>query len=194
MDTSFINGHLWEWTALVIVLLFLIYAAYQINREYQSYEEDARKVHWNGWTLLVPNWWTLKVEQPFYLEFQRSDTFYEWMAVAQKVDLTGNLQDCAKEFFLRQEIQFDEDLQISQDPQVSLGNREQLLLQIKDFVRVEGMATEKNLERIYLDSCWIHLMNGEVFHLYSYSSVLNGCLEGPYFEEVLKRLELNQCV
>ena len=60
----------------------------------------------------------------------------------------------------------------------------------KSFVRVEGTCTEKKIYRFYYDIMIGVLENDQTLWCQSKSSVLNGCVEGPFFEEALKNLKV----
>ena len=55
------------------------------------------------------------------------------------------------------------------------------------MIEVGGTATENTIDRIYYDIAMIRSDN-EILICESKSSILNGAVEGPYFEEVLKRI------
>lgn len=183
-----------EWIFVIACILGLIKVAHIIGREKETYLESATTQIFHGLKLLIPSWWTKTLEKNNEWKFERTDTHYEWMSILLLKDLQlTNLEAESKHFFQEAGILFDlEETQINQIP-ANLIKSEMLLDNIQEFVRFEGMATEKIIERIYLDSCWIILKNNpqKVYHLMSYSSVLNGSLEGPYFEEMLKRAELS---
>ena len=57
--------------------------------------------------------------------------------------------------------------------------------------RVEGMATQFGTERIYYDAFIVlDRKAGGYLLCESRSSILNGMVEGPYFEEVIKSIEI----
>ena len=61
----------------------------------------------------------------------------------------------------------------------------------KEVIRVEGKASQRIEERLYLDMCLMRDSNKQGYFLFeSRSSVLNGLVEGPFFEEVLAELTL----
>ena len=81
-----------------------------------------------------------------------------------------------------------EDLKINFDPGfevevMKLGN-------IKVY-RHEGMATENDIKRVYMDIAIAITEDGTSLKAVSRSSILNGCVEGPYFEKVLENLKYN---
>ena len=55
-----------------------------------------------------------------------------------------------------------------------------------EIVRIEGTATQQGTERCYFDAFLFRdHKRGEVLFASSHSSVLNGLVEGPYFEEMI---------
>ena len=59
-----------------------------------------------------------------------------------------------------------------------------------EMLRLEGTATEDGQERLYYDAFIVrHIDQGQYLYAESRSSILNGLVEGPYFEEVMLRLE-----
>ena len=51
-------------------------------------------------------------------------------------------------------------------------------------LRVEGKATEKVINRLYLD-IYLFQYKEDAYFFISRSSVLNGIVEGPFFEEMI---------
>ena len=68
-------------------------------------------------------------------------------------------------------------------------NLEKFQLDKIKVARMEGMSTINGIERAYFD-IFVCEYHGKVLIGKSHSSILNGCVEGPYFEEVLQRLKV----
>ena len=82
-------------------------------------------------------------------------------------------------------IVFDSDTSVIKNPSDFIGH--QIFKDIEaDMIRVEGTATQELQHRIYYDAFLIRdkVPKGFLF-CESRSSILNGMLEGPFFEEVL---------
>ena len=61
------------------------------------------------------------------------------------------------------------------------------------MVRLEGTATADRAERLYYDAFLIrNLKTGSFLYAESKSSILNGLVEGPYFEAVMTGMELRE--
>ena len=58
-----------------------------------------------------------------------------------------------------------------------------------EISRREGMATRNGIERTYVDFAVIDFEKKRLLQK-AIVLFLNGCVEGPYFEEVLRRLDL----
>jgi len=182
-----------EWGILILVLIFGVYTMRVIKNEKDNYLKDAVDIRFNQFKLLVPRWWTFfEGEDSKKIYFKRTDTRYEWQASFQikNSELSLPIVDLFKKEIEERKILFDEDTSIiynpsdfSDSPLTKSGEYE--------MVRLEGTATEDRSERLYLDSYLVrNLKNGEYLFAESKSSVLNGLVEGPYFEEVLYRLEV----
>jgi hypothetical protein len=184
-----------QWIILIAFIFFLIYMARVIAKEKESYSDSAKLDTFHGLLLLLPSWWSKTLEKSNLWQFERTDSPYEWFCRLSYENSTHhNLQDELQQYFLQEEILFDPEDSIITSEANHLIKDPLLLSNIKEFLRIEGTATEKQIERVYIDSCWISLKNNSkhIYHFMSYSSVLNGSLEGPYFEEVLKRLKMKE--
>ncbi|MFZ4714643.1 MAG: hypothetical protein ACOYL6_13060 [Bacteriovoracaceae bacterium] len=135
----------------------------------------------------MPHWWSATIEETTKLRFERTDTRYDWYAIFTWKENPENLslESLAQNWMNEQEIEIDPDRK-----ETSENYCEALKENIEFFYRVEGTATEKESERIYYDLCFIKDKRfPQFFFAENKSSVLNGLVEGPYFEEVLKHLE-----
>jgi hypothetical protein len=184
---------MFDWLILIIIISFAFYALFIIKKEKTTFLEDCYFVNFEKITLPIPRWWTLVHQENFTLTFKRTDTRYDWMAHftfipdETQIDLTEVLSAKIKD----DEIYYDEnDIVIETNP-AHLFSDPKTQEYFSEVLRVEGKATEKTTERIYLD---LVIMRGHeekgYFIFESKSSVLNGLLEGPYFEESLKLIKL----
>ena len=174
------HPNFYHWLILLSVLLLLSYAALKIKNEPDQYEQTAVSFNFHNFFLRIPSWWGKSIDEAFLLEFQRLDTRYEWTARFQPIfeELKVDPND-----FLSALV---EDLKIKFDP--GFGPEIIELENIKIY-RHEGMATENDIKRVYLDIAIAISKDGKVLKAISRSSILNGCVEGPYFEKVLENLK-----
>lgn len=183
-----------EWGIFFLVLVGTIYSAFAIKGEKKSYKDEANWFEWGKVQILIANWWTQKnTLKKDYLEFHRADTNYEWLShfeILKSEDF--EVASHFGEFYLNQQnIKLDTDCDRTIKAQYLFLN-EDLISKVQSFFRIEGMGTEGQEKRIYLDLVIFNLKdNAQEFYLaQSWSSVLNGCVEGPYFEEALKNSKL----
>ncbi|MCB9094224.1 MAG: hypothetical protein H6621_04060 [Halobacteriovoraceae bacterium] len=139
---------------------------------------------------LIAKWWAVREQSENLLKFYRSDTHYEWNATFELVKSTLTCDDYSYEYLEREEIVMDEDSLKSDKSEYLIASPE-VNACLEDYWRIEGTGTIAESERLYLDLVVFKLKtHPEVYHCESRSSVLNGCLEGPYFEEAIKNIGL----
>ncbi len=182
-----------EWFSLLLIMGFGGYTMWVIKNEKKIYLENAREIHFKLFKLFVPSWWgDVATESSNELCFKRVDTRYDWEARFQWNE-QGNKKDLIelfKDHIHDRKILFDEETSIIYNPSdfktgpiISSGRFE--------IVRLEGTATADRQDRLYYDAFLIReKKTGAFLYAESRSSVLNGLVEGPYFEEVMLRLDL----
>ncbi len=183
-------NHFWSWTILIIGIVYLMYTLRVVSTEQKTFHQDGKWIQWLNFSLFIPSWWSLKnplEDTREQLHFYRADTHYDWSFSAKFfLDLTP-LE--AKEKFLGdKQIVIDEDAVITSEKTYLLQN-DNFLNKVQNFLRIETTATSKEEDRIYLDAIWIKMSDGLLLEFISKSSVLNGGIEGPYVEEVVKGIK-----
>lgn len=190
------HGHkLLGWSVFLGLMVGLAYTALVIKREKQDFLRRARRFSVHDFQLSVPPWWTLTAPlAPHRLEFERTDTHYDWKAVfewrpLQEHELNTAISDDFVAYIQAMHILFDEEASIIHPQTHPLQKQVPGL----EAVRIEGTATQNNEKRLYFDALLLkdHDRKGHLL-CYSRSSVLNGAIEGPYFEEVIQRLEISR--
>ena len=171
------------WSFLILSLLALSYAALKIKNEPNDYLKKSKIINFQGFLLQVPSWWSATVNNTNLLRFERLDTRYDWYAeywTIQKNELKP------KELLINQINQ----LKIIFDTRENVENFEIKTEQsnLIQIARAEGMSTINGIDRAYFD-LFVAEYKGKILFGKSHSSILNGCVEGPYFEEVLQRLK-----
>jgi hypothetical protein len=175
--------HLPEWIVVIIVLLLLGYVAHVIRKEKKYYLETAIPIKFKNFKLLIPSWWSIKTREENLIEYHRTDTYYDWRAKFLWIPFTHpsskqTLEDIFASLIIERGIQFDV---------------KEAIINEQDYsIRVEGTATQNLEHRIYFDALLVEdkHQNGYLY-CESRSSILNGMLEGPYFEDVINRLQKN---
>lgn len=184
-----------QWIFLIALMGFGVYTMWVIKNEKRTYLKNAREVHFKKFKLFVPSWWgevSGSADNGDELVFKRLDTRYEWQANFKWYHEPSQLDliELFKSKIDDRKILFDEDTSIIYNP--SDFRDGQLVTSGRfEMVRLEGTATQDRQERLYYDAFLIREKEtGEYLYAESRSSVLNGLVEGPYFEEVMIRLEI----
>ncbi|MDH4469182.1 MAG: hypothetical protein QE271_14070 [Bacteriovoracaceae bacterium] len=180
-----------EWSTLVLFLLFLFYAAKKILQEKTSFVQDSVLCDWNQLFLQIAKWWTPLIQNKEEMKFYRSDTHYDWEAqfilIKENIHQFSKLEDYFLHWIDDQKLLFDEHESILSIQATDLFQDQALTEHIGEFLRMEGTATKNQIERLYVDIVLLRLKNEtKIYRFTSISSVLNGSLEGPFFEETLK--------
>lgn len=182
-----------EWLSFFLILGFGVYTMRVIKNEKRLFLKNAKEIHFKMFKLMVPSWWgVVETGSTEEMCFKRLDTRYEWEArfIWNEAGSTLDLIELFKEHIHSRHILFDEETSIIYNPSdfrdgplISTGRFE--------MVRLEGTATAERHQRLYYDAFLVRELNtGAFLYAESKSSVLNGLVEGPYFEEVMIRLQL----
>ncbi len=183
-----------EWLAFFLLMGFGVYTMRVIKNEKRNYLENAQEIIFKNFKLLTPKWWSLlPAENENEIVFKRLDTRYDWEArfiwnenVSEK-----DIIELFKEKINDRRILFDEENSVIHNPS-DFREKDLIKSEKYEMVRLEGTATADRMERLYYDAFLIrHLETGHYLYAESKSSILNGLVEGPYFEEVMLRLSLN---
>lgn len=179
-----------EWGIVLIFIVGMIYAAQVIKNEKRTYLETAIPLSFKHFDFKVPTWWTNTSHEDSTMVFERTDTRYDWKAHFRWLpfnegDENKELKTAFAELIKDKNIVFDSDTSVIKNPSDFYGH--QIFKdEDPDMIRVEGTATQDLQERIYYDAFLIRDKKQKGFlFCESRSSILNGMLEGPYFEEVL---------
>jgi hypothetical protein len=186
-------GLAFQWLAFFLLMALGVYTMRVIKNEKRNYLANAQEIVFKNFKLITPKWWSLvptDVEKEIC--FKRLDTRYDWEARFMWFENPSKLSiiELFKEKIAERKILFDEENSVIHNPS---DFRERDLIKSGRFemVRLEGTATADRMERLYYDAFLIRdLNNGHYLYAESKSSILNGLVEGPYFEEVMLRLEI----
>ena len=156
----------------------------RIKNEPNDYLKKSHLLPFNGFLLRIPSWWTTIINKNDLIRFERTDTRYDWFAefwiketsLAPEILLTKLINSL--------KVTFDDNDDFEQFTLKSSNDRS------INITRKEGMSTIDGIERAYFDLFIASIEDNKVLVGKSHSSILNGCVEGPYFEEVLRRLDL----
>ncbi len=181
-----------EWFFLFLLIVLGFYTMWIIKNEHKTYIKNAREIHFKQFKLFVPSWWgEVPSENENELCFKRLDTRYDWEAkfiwtsIVEPIDII----ELFKNHINDRKILFDEDTSIIYNPS-DFEEGKLIKSGLYEMVRLEGTATADRQERLYYDAFLIReKSSGAFLYAESKSSILNGLVEGPYFEEVMTRLE-----
>lgn len=184
------TNHIFEWFLLVSGILAALYTLKIIGEEKSTFREEAYAVQFGKLELMIPKWWTITEESQHCLKFERTDTRYDWYALYQYFPSHENkeLPQLLEEKLNLEKIEFDIDVVFETDSRVLF--RDDVVQKLfQEVIRVEGQASQDVEDRIYYDIYLMRAENDEGYFIFeSKSSILNGAIEGPYFEESLSEL------
>ena len=176
------HPHFYQWLILSSTLIILAYAAIKIKNEPDQYEKTATCEKLGKFYLKIPSWWGKTFSSTTNLTYERTDTNYDWTAKFDIIPIGENTpQEIFKSLIKELSIEFDHGF-----------DQEVFNINTLTIFRHEGMASENGIKRVYMDIVIAH-SEKENFYLkaISRSSILNGCVEGHYFEKVIQNLELH---
>lgn len=182
MITSFVNEfnrYPTMWVFVLFGLTSLTYAALKIKNEPNDYLKKSKVFEFKQFFLQIPSWWTLTINEKNLIRFERTDTKYDWYCEYWAIENSkGSGEEILQNLVKDLNLVFDEK-----------NNLENFSIDLLKISRMEGMSTINGIDRAYFD-IFVAEINGAFFVGKSHSSILNGCVEGPYFEEVLQRLKI----
>lgn len=184
------QNHLIEWLVLLILLGLAAYALKVVGQEGSTFKDESYEVQFSNLSLMIPNWWTITSQQDGLIVFERTDTRYDWKATFEYFPdhQSKDMPQLLEEKLNLEKIEFDEDVVFETDSRV-LFRDDKIQEYFQEVIRVEGKATHDVLERTYYDLYVLRGLNDNGYFIFeSRSSILNGLVEGPYFEESLSEL------
>ncbi|WPU64716.1 hypothetical protein [Peredibacter starrii] len=184
------SNHIWEWLILLSLIGGAFYTLKIIGEEKSTFKDESYEVQFSNLSLMIPNWWTIVGQTSEALRFERTDTRYDWYAnftyLPQHDGKT--LPQLLEEKLDLEKIEFDMDVVFETDSRVLFRDSE-IQEFFQEIIRVEGKASQNVVDRIYYDIYLMRSQNDAGYFIFeSRSSVLNGLVEGPYFEESLAEL------
>ena len=178
--------NLFSWAILSLALIFAAYAAFIIKDEKNVAVENGVGLEFHGFKFIIPRWWSITSENENKIVFERTDTRYDWKATFNFLnDNHADLQEVFETMALKRKLVFDKDTSIVHSPSML----KELESEGINGLRVEGTATQDEQERVYYDAFVIQCKNGGYLYLESRSSILNGLLEGPFFEQAISNIK-----
>mgnify|MGYP000943574812 FL=1 len=185
------SGNIASWLILSSLILFALYTLMTIKTESSDFLDEAVFYSLKQIKLPIPYWWTIiEQEEDKKLVFKRTDTYYDWNAHFSYLDSSGDLDLLLGDYLQDNKIEFDPDVSIETRNNL-LFTDQSTLSAIQSCIRVEGKATQDEHERLHLEIYLFRLKNDSRCYFFcSKSSVLNGLVEGPFFEEAILNMKL----
>lgn len=183
-------NHMWEWLILLSLIGGAFYTLKIIGEEKSTFKDESYEVQFSNLSLMIPNWWSIVGQTSEQLRFERTDTRYDWYAnFTYHPQHNGRtLPQLLEEKLDLEKIEFDMDVVFETDSRV-LFRDDEIQEFFQEIIRVEGKASQNVVDRIYYDIYLMRSQNDAGYFIFeSRSSVLNGLVEGPYFEESLAEL------
>ncbi|OUR98655.1 hypothetical protein A9Q84_04355 [Halobacteriovorax marinus] len=185
-----------EWLIFGGIILYAIYTMISIKEEKQAYVENSVEFEFKNFLFFLPSWWsnTTKEGEEDHVTFERTDTRYDWKATlewnkASDEEFSTPIEEVLVKRLEQFKLIFDPEESVIDTP----AKFEEFIPVIEgrvEIVHIEGTATEDVSERVYFDSYLIKdNINQAFLFAHSRSSILNGAVEGPYFEEVMRTFE-----
>ena len=182
-----------SWLILCSLIIALLYTALVVKNERSRYLKQGQWTVFGDYQLLIPPWWTPTLQSPQALSYARTDCPSDWHAHFERksCDPILQLQDIAQAECTRLQVQFDPQLvETIADARFVLNAKDRIPL-APSSLRLTGPAGQFSTERCHLDLLVIKHRHCPYYDLfYSWSSILYGLVEGPYFDEVLRGLRL----
>jgi hypothetical protein len=185
-----LTAHLLDWLILITLLGLALYTLKIIGQEKSSFKQDSYEVQFGDLSLMIPNWWSIQKSTDNQLKFERTDTRYDWYSLFTYYPdhQDKELPLLLEEKLNHEEIEFDMDVVFETDSRV-LFRDDEIQREFQEIIRVEGQGSQNVVDRIYYDIYLMRRLNDRGYFIFeSRSSVLNGLVEGPYFEESLSEL------
>ena len=186
-------GLAFEWLAFFLLMALGVYTMRVIKNEKRNYLENAQEIIFKNFKLITPRWWSLvDTGSEDEICFKRLDTRYDWEArfIWNTSPSDKDLIELFKEQIHARKILFDEENSVIHNP-TDFVEKDLIKSGEYEMLRLEGTATADRQDRLYYDAFIIrHIKLGHYLYAESKSSILNGLVEGPYFEEVMLRLEV----
>jgi hypothetical protein len=188
------SDHIVSWLLLALFLIALIYALIVVAEEKETFLETAVDFDFHGFHFSLPSWWSLTVEEEKLIQWERTDTRYDWKAKLEWIesyDKSISIEEDFKNHIEELQMIFDLDASDIKMPS-DFENHPSVVTGDIEIVRIEGTATRAQVSRCYLDAFLIRdITRDKALFATSLSSVLNGVVEGPYFEQMMMNIKRN---
>ncbi len=182
-----------QWIFVLILILFLLYISYKIKNEFKNYSQNKKLFKLRKFNFFVPSWWE-PVRNNNEIKFTSKSSQEVWYSSVEVIK-SGD-DDLPPETILDKKIEkmkitFDHG-HITYKNELPGNTTYQEENNNLNFTFKEGTGTENDSRRIYLQIAIILHKKEPNYYVItkSLSPVLDGGVEGPYFEELIKSIHL----
>ncbi|MFP5491842.1 MAG: hypothetical protein ACLGG0_10090 [Bacteriovoracia bacterium] len=186
-------NHLFDWVILLLILGAAIYTLKIVRQESTDFIDESFEVEFGKLNLPIPRWWSISRQENNLIQFERTDTRYDWYARFEFFP-GGNeisLPDILHNKIESEELDYDKDDVVIETNSQHLFKDADTQKYFTEVIRVEGKASQRIEDRVYFDMyLFRHKAENGYYLCESRSSVLNGLVEGPFFEECLSLMKI----
>lgn len=186
-------NHLFDWVILLLILGAALYTLKIVRQESTDFIDESFEVEFAKLNLPIPRWWSITRQENHLIQFERTDTRYDWYA---RFEFHPGHNEISLPDILHNKIE-SEELDYDKDDVVIETNSQHLFKDsdtqkyFTEVIRVEGKASQRIEDRVYFDMYLFRNKTENGYYLCeSRSSVLNGLVEGPFFEECLSLMKI----
>lgn len=186
-------NHLFDWVILLLLLGAALYTLKIVRQESTDFIDESFEVEFAKLNLPIPRWWSITRQENHLIQFERTDTRYDWYARFEfhpghnEISLPDILQNKIES----EELDYDKDDVVIETNSQHLFKDADTQKYFTEVIRVEGKASQRIEDRVYFDMYLFRNKTENGYYLCeSRSSVLNGLVEGPFFEECLSLMKI----
>jgi hypothetical protein len=188
-----ILNHLFDWVILLLILGGAVYTLKIIRQESTDFLDESFEVEFGKLALPIPQWWSITRQENNLIQFERTDTRYDWYARFEFFPGSNeiSLPDILHSKIEQEELDYDKDDVVIETNSQHLFKNAETQKYFTEVIRVEGKASQRIENRVYFDMYLFRHQSDQGYYLCeSRSSVLNGLVEGPFFEECLSLIKI----
>lgn len=186
-------NHLFDWALLLLLIGAALYTLKIVRQESTDFLDESFEVEFGKISLPIPRWWSITHQEKYLIQFARTDTRYDWYARFEFFpgENEVSLPDILHNKIEREELDYDKHDVVIETNSQHLFKDSDTQKYFIEVIRVEGKASQRIEDRVYFDMyLFRHKAENGYYLCESRSSVLNGLVEGPFFEECLSLMKI----
>ena len=186
-------NHLFDWALLLLLIGAALYTLKIVRQESTDFLDESFEVEFGKISLPIPRWWSITHQEKYLIQFARTDTRYDWYARFEFFpgENEVSLPDILHNKIESEELDYDKHDVVIETNSQHLFKDSDTQKYFIEVIRVEGKASQRIEDRVYFDMyLFRHKAENGYYLCESRSSVLNGLVEGPFFEECLSLMKI----